>query len=405
MKIVIGCSEVCGLISLFTDQFRLIGHDVVSIAESEERYNKSYDISPSRFLPDYFKVRFNSVFMSNALNKIFWLLGSKKYDKAEKFFKKRLLKSCDIFIQIWNPLFEEEEMLKYLKKNDIKIITIFLGSEIRDYDVLAQQFDVSQWKFPKKYYLRTFEDKYKKLRLQEKFSDAIFSVPDQSGLAMKPYFHIQIPINLDEIKFKFNIRSKLKIMHAPTEPAIKGTDIIEECLDNLKTNGYEFEYIRIKGVSHQVLLEMLPDIDILVDEIVLHGPGVLSFEAMAAGCVVLTRYITDSPPCFRPPVIDIDANNLYDKISKIITDVNTRKELSYAGRAYVERNNTIEKVATDMLSKLNSTNYDYYPKFFREKFEPVSDSIEYINTMNELVKTETWYKNDVLPGIRGGLKF
>src|SRR5205085_2113814 len=112
---------------------------------------------------------------------------------------------------------------------------------------------------------------------------------------------------------------------------------------------------------HEDLLKILSKADILVDEIVLHGPGSLSFEAMLSGCAVATKYYENSPECFRPPVWNINEDNIKQQLRALLINKKLRINLAKQGREYALRNNNIEKVAKDILAKMTDKHYDYYP--------------------------------------------
>ena len=84
-----------------------------------------------------------------------------------------------------------------------------------------------------------------------------------------------------------------------------------------------------------------------------------------------------------------------------------RQQLIVAGREYVIKHNSAEMVAKGILDNLeNPKEYDDYPDFFRNKYQP--DSEEEIGTINgwtKFVKDCDWYKKFVTPGERNGLRF
>jgi hypothetical protein len=160
------------------------------------------------------------------------------------------------------------------------------------------------------------------------------------------------------------------VIHAPSEPAAKGTDIVLSTLEQLKNEGINFETKFIQNMSNTELMQLLTDADILVDELYAHGPGFLSFEAMASGCAVATRFYENSPECFRPPVVNITKETIYRQLKKFLTDKDYRKQLIFSGKEYVETNNRAEKVMNDILLLMNGTksNCDYVPQYFKERF-------------------------------------
>ena len=174
------------------------------------------------------------------------------------------------------------------------------------------------------------------------------------GLATKPYYHLQVPLVLSRFDPVVHERDRPKVLHAPSNASIKGTAKIEAALDQLADEGIDFEYTRIEGLKHDKLCELLSEADVVVDELILHGPGWLSMEAMASGCVAATRYLEDSPECFRPAVVPIDHHTLYPQLKKILTDKELRTQLANAGVAYTREHNSIGRVVDLILERAQS---------------------------------------------------
>jgi hypothetical protein len=282
-----------------------------------------------------------------------------------------------------------------------------VGSDARYFQTFGQEFNISHFTFPEEWKKTNPDFHLRFVRHAEKFADSIYSVPDQSGLQLRPYYHLQVPVALDGITFRNNQRKVPRVLHAPGIPYKKGTDIIEAALQKLRNEGIEFDLISVRDIPHAKLLELLADIDVVVDELVFHGPGALSFEAMLSGCAVATRHIEESPACFKPPVWHIDAENIYPRLKELLTDYSLRQKLIEAGQNYVNRNNTARKVAGNIISNLeNPVKFDYFPGFLRYHYKPLnSDEANMINQWTDFVRNCNWYKKYVQPGERDGLRF
>ena len=361
MKILIGCGEVAGLIYELGKEFEKQGHDVTTIAapSNVSYYNYSYDINPNEFLKYYLK-KYSK--WPKLTKFIYLLIGFFSLRFQENFrvnLLKKFLLDSDLFIFIWTSLlWEEDKLIKFLYKKNIPIITLFLGSEIRDYKAFQLKYSVTQWDFPKRYFSNS-PNKIKKLRLHEKYSTLIYSVPDQSIHAKTSYCHLQLPFDLEKFNYNVPERDIPVVIHCPSEPFVKGTDIIEETLLKLKNEGILFEFKFLKNISHKELLLHLSEADVLIDEIVLHGPGMLGFEGMLSGCAVATKFLKSSPKCFSPPVYNIDHTNIYLKMKSLLSDKKLRVKLAQEGREYAVKNNNIEKVSKNILNNLEKKKFDF----------------------------------------------
>lgn len=155
------------------------------------------------------------------------------------------------------------------------------------------------------------------------FADNILvSTPDLLEIIPKAkYFPISIDIN-DFFKlwnqyttadYKFFKSNKVKILHAPSNPPLKGSSIINECISELKRNGLEFEYIYgpdIKSDSHSTytvnrydLFQLYREADIVIDQIIIGWYGQQALEAILSNCITFcfikqkfTKYLGENQP-------------------------------------------------------------------------------------------------------------
>ena len=86
------------------------------------------------------------------------------------------------------------------------------------------------------------------------------------------------------------------IIHAPSNPVIKGTNIIITALNELKEEGIKFKFILLKDTDNRIVLQNLSNADIAVDQLYSEGPATFAIEAMAAGCAVLCGNRSDIAP-------------------------------------------------------------------------------------------------------------
>jgi glycosyltransferase involved in cell wall biosynthesis len=360
MRILIGSIETAGIIKTLSRGLKSLGHKVTTVSSSNVFYSYDYDIDPNKFIETYLPRKIKSKWLKNVLLNLINNLPDFFVNKIKSLFIRDLIRGIDLYIFVYGTvLWPDERFIKYLKANNKKIITLFLGSDIRDYQLFKKKFNISHWSFSEELNQPGGEGKLKKLRLHEKYSDAIFSVPDQSILAERSYFHLKIPMEIDRFKFNIPKNDEPVIIHAPSKPEIKGTDLIINTMEELKKEGLNFKFKLIRGMSHDMLMAELLNADILVDEIVLHGPGFLSFEAMLSGCAVATKYLDNSPPCFKPPIFNINEYNIKDRLRELINDKELITNLAIEGRNYTIKNNCHKKVAKEILDSLNSNEFDY----------------------------------------------
>ena len=414
MRILIGCQEICGWISLLEHGFKQQGLQIITLSSKSTYFKDAkYTLEKEHFERDYFQLRTGNKALAFLCFNIYSLIrtvGLKlvKKDMFNMLYRHAtnyLYNNTDMYLHIWESLDNKQADLKEFKKRNVKIVSWFVGDDIRHYPTALKEFNIDNeyfleyTKFPVYVPMR-------KLRMHEKYSDVVFSVPDQSSLALRPYFHLQIPIDLSMYTFKKTGNTKPLILHIPTAPLLKGSPIFFKVMDELKAEGLDFEFKTVTGISNKEVRALLTEADILLDELYMHGPGMLGIEAMASGCCVVVKYLENSPDCFKPPVVSVDVSTVKEKIRALIINQHLREELIDKGLEFVRNTNAVDKVCSVILNKLNDTDYDYYPTYFRNEFE-VSENLDVslVNELTALVNNEPWYKTFVKTGERMGLTF
>ena len=247
-----------------------------------------------------------------------------------------------------------------------------------------------------------------KTRMAEKYADLIIGQKNTMLWSIRPFMHFYIPIVLN--KYNFHVpRNKIpKIIHAASRPLGKGTGLIESTIRKLKKDGYNFEYMTIKNMQNDELLNILSESDILIDQIFAMGPPKLALEGLASGCLVLGgKKINFEPQWENYPGIDINPSNLYDVLSKILSNpeiiyTQTNKSLEYL-KEYHCPDKVMEKIISYIYEKNNEGFVE--PDFFVKKFT-IDDAniLKIINPYTNKIKNCSWYSltSDMN---RDGLKF
>lgn len=126
------------------------------------------------------------------------------------------------------------------------------------------------------------------------------------------------------------------ILHAPTNPAYKGTKYILAAFDKLKEEGLEFDVKLLGNMPFDQAMEWYKKCDILVDQIHVGWYGVLAMELMAMGkpvAVYMRPDLANTPE--DVPIHNINKDNIVDRLRELILDFNLRQNLSARGRDYI----------------------------------------------------------------------
>lgn len=132
----------------------------------------------------------------------------------------------------------------------------------------------------------------------------------------------------------------LRVVHAPTNPQIKGTDLIEPILDRLHAEGV-IAYRRIVHVPHAQMPEAFANADVVLDQFRLGSFGVAACEAMAAGAVTVAhtteqvreRVLTATG--LELPIVDATPETLEAVLRSLAADRTGLERIGERSRHYV----------------------------------------------------------------------
>jgi glycosyltransferase involved in cell wall biosynthesis len=179
------------------------------------------------------------------------------------------------------------------------------------------------------------------LALIEEFDGPVFaSTPDQ--LAYLPERSRWLPVVVDTAGFAAgSTRPPFEggvplFVHAPSNPALKGTAHVERVLRPLADRGL-IELRMVTGLPPEQAAELIRAADVVVDQLLLGLYGVLAGEAMASGRVVLghlgdsLRALVDHPI----PVIEADPRTLQDVVERLLDDPDAARKVAAQGPGFV----------------------------------------------------------------------
>lgn len=244
--------------------------------------------------------------------------------------------------------------LPILKLFHKKTIMWFMGSDIRHYESL----EAAAKKAGLKYYKskdqgagpKALKRKMRLIHMVERYVDYIVSYPSFSQLLTRKYHTIFIPKDIYNIRYN-NIPNPMPIVvHAPSDDEYKGTSYIVEAVEQLKREGYDFEFCLFRGTSNIKVMETLSRADIAIDELFDTMPGGFAIESMASGCTVLDGNVPEVS--FFPlelPIIHTDPGNVYQNLKMLLENPELRRELGEKGRKYVEKYHDPAKIANDII--------------------------------------------------------
>lgn len=117
----------------------------------------------------------------------------------------------------------------------------------------------------------------------------------------------------------------LRVVHAPSNPVLKGTPLIMPVLERLQREGV-IDYRLIQGVPSEQMPGVFAEADVLLDQFRLGSYGVAACEAMAAGCAVIgqvsdeVRAIVADRSGLELPIIDATPKTLEQTLRDLAAD-------------------------------------------------------------------------------------
>lgn len=250
-----------------------------------------------------------------------------------------------------------EREFAWLKRRGLKVVCLFAGSEIRS-PVLMRQFEAESGLENIITYLDQvapvfanpeYDNQRKRLAAAaDRHADLIFNarVDQLSYLTSQtepfPYFVPDELIVEDDTKHESPER--IVIVHAPTSPIIKGTQVVRAAIARLRFEGYDFDYRELSGVPHEKVIETLREAHIALNEFYSFVPGVFGVEAMASGCALLTRadehIETDLPEGSNQAWVVTTTADIYHNLKRMLDDPKAIGRQAADGREWVRAHAT-----------------------------------------------------------------
>lgn len=290
--------------------------------------------------------------------------------------------TCDVFIFTFGSGFRSDRLDYWLlKRLGKRIVSVFLGSDTRYWFAYTQEVELLGTDADIRPYLdgvlKNQEHDYLAVKLEtvrkaEAYSDLILALPDAAQLQSRPYMRLNIPIDLSGIHCEIPDRESPLIVHAPSKRSNKGTDYVLAAIERLLGEGIAFEFRLIERTPNKKVRDVLRQSDIVIDQLYSDTVATLALEALAAGNVVLARYLPHwvriGSDC---PVVNVNAETLADKLREVIMNRPLRRELAQAGRGYVQKHHSHVHVAQEILDWLEPARrgkFHFCPTFFRDHF-------------------------------------
>jgi glycosyltransferase involved in cell wall biosynthesis len=147
----------------------------------------------------------------------------------------------------------------------------------------------------------------------------------------------------------------LRIAHAPSKRAVKGTDTVLSAIESLQRRGVPIELDLIEGVLHREARRRYAAADVVIDQLRIGWYGMLAIESMALAKPVVVHLDeeataeTEEAFGLKLPLVRASEGNLEDVLTGLVDVRDSLPELGQRSREYVERVHAHTKVARQVL--------------------------------------------------------
>ena len=198
-------------------------------------------------------------------------------------------------------------------------------------NAVHSRFGIHQWQNAKRNIIDAWTKLYKQ-RIAESTAIVLSSRDhatfQKRDLFVRPYIQ-------EKMCFTKGFESKKPfVLHAPSDPKIKGTHIVEKAINKLHQKNLDFEFSLLTNVPHSFVLENLKKTTILIDQ---PGgfPARLAHEGIASGCVVIGGNCRNIHQLDELPIIQFPSDP--EQLADILEDlINNPKKCEVMGRKAID---------------------------------------------------------------------
>lgn len=359
-RVYIGPVEISGFFSNLANAMRSNGIDATFISFSEHQYN--YEIEDDPFLIHWIKRFSHNVINSFSVIKVFWQIM--REIAVFCFFLKAIFR-YDVFIFVYgNSLLRGNVDLPILRLLGKKIIfNLSMGSEARPpyIDGSYQKNEQAGIETSIETLEKLTRKKSKKIKFIESFADVIIGAPYTSQFFDRHVVNstaLGFPVRDNLLKKTKSVTGgKIIILHAPSHPIAKGTQLIRRLMEEFEDDGYNIEYREIKNQSNETVLKALEECSFVIDQLYSDAamPGLVTEAALyrkpsVVGGYRLAELKAFVPEGMFPPSQVCHPRDFKAAIEKLIVDVSYREALGNMAYKFVHSQWSVQKISDRFLA-------------------------------------------------------
>lgn len=351
-----GTLDSHGYLSNLATSLEAIGEKAVVLNLGQNRFGH-YSRNETAFFLKKFKRAHFSFFESRALSRfnLFRYLLTLNYVFWSWTIVFWVATSFDIVhFKSGESFFKSGIDLKIMRFFGCRLITLFLGSDSRaPYLAPSSSLDTESMR------LLTQKQQQNVERADRQF-DIVMDGLLSAHFHIKPFVmwpclglnvdnnwteKFYIPTNTQEAIDRDGYKKPVHILHAPSDPKLKGSDVIRRVIKKLEAEGLKIKYTELVGVSNETVLQEIANSDIVVDELYSDTFGAtLAIEAASLGVPVIVGTFGKEelseliPKEFQLPSCLIHPQELENELRKLILHPELRMKYENELRQYMALN-------------------------------------------------------------------
>jgi len=264
---------------------------------------------------------------------------------------------------------EREFEFQFIKKHSRRVICCFLGSDIRSVRLSIFRDEAQGSRSMGSYvpYLNANWESNevilkRRASIADAHADVIFNFDEdqisyQRSKTIPPVF-VYPNEWFNRNLTKFDDMDVIKIVHAPSSPLLKGTQVVHIALQQLLREGFKFEYIEIRRKSNSEIRQALSEAHIVLGQFYAYVPGITGIEALANACVLLTsadERTEKLPKGSNSAWVVTSPERIYDNLKHLLLNVDKLKLQASVGFDFAVSNFSRESNKERLLELINGT--------------------------------------------------
>jgi hypothetical protein len=360
MRICVGPHEVAGVAAGLVAGLRSIGVEADAVLGAEHRFGYRAD-GPQGFWPRLW-IRLGNwrrrVPATRTLTKATAVL---LHRTAGWVVLLRVLWRYDAFVFLFGETFTNTTFeLRLMRRLGRRTLMIFLGSEAR-----PPAIDGGLFPFDRDVDGATLERATRRQRERvqriESLVGLCINAPATAQFHLRPvvdWFALGIPRVVPPHPPVLRHEGPLRLLHSPSNRALKGSDAIDAMVRRLSEQGLPIEWITLENVPNERVNAEIARADLVLDQLYSDTPmAAFATEAAALGRPVLVGSyfaefgtLNDALPI--PPTLFMAPSDFEAELQRLAVDAEARQALGERGRIFVAAHWRPEAVAQRLLRML-----------------------------------------------------